>query len=224
MKSPRPEKLKALLNFCQGSHEETLLKFGTLRDLGIDVARIRGDNRQTLRPGPGARRGGPEEGIHPEDDSGAGRLRTGRQCPNRVRSYTLGKCAARCNLAAVLIENGADVNAPSASGATPLFNASGEGVAEQLVFNGADVHHRDAVGRTALHFALEWFDLGKDLFRVLAASGLPIDEVAREQVLDHVPAERAYTVPQAYATPEEWIHFFEQEAAWVHGESGQNWG
>jgi ankyrin repeat protein len=60
-------------------------------------------------------------------------------------------------VAELLIANGADVNAKSEIGTTPLYNAAYYGsteVAELLIANGADVNLKDDYGRTPLKWAV----------------------------------------------------------------------
>jgi hypothetical protein len=56
-----------------------------------------------------------------------------------------------------LVQQGASIDAPDASGRTPLSWAAGRGSldeVEYLLENGADVAKADRLGRTALHFAV----------------------------------------------------------------------
>lgn len=65
-------------------------------------------------------------------------------------------------IAVVLLENGADVNAGSEFGATPLMLASIHGenakILELLIDNGADINAKDDFGRTALIYAAGFGD------------------------------------------------------------------
>jgi ankyrin repeat protein len=84
-------------------------------------------------------------------------------------------------VAALLIEKGADVNARAAKGMTPLTWAvywDQKEKAALLIAKGANVNARDDDGKTALHVASNW---GKtDLMRLLIAKGADVN--ARDSV------------------------------------------
>ena len=73
------------------------------------------------------------------------------------------------NTTALLIQCGADVNAPDVCGWSPLHTAAYRGeraAAEQLIANGADVNLKDHTGQTPLRIALKYkHDAVADMLR-----------------------------------------------------------
>ena len=74
----------------------------------------------------------------------------------------------------LLIAKGADVNAKSSDGSTPLHDAAYYGrtiIAELLIAKGADVNAKDEVGLTPLHRA----NLTKEIAELLIAEGADVN-------------------------------------------------
>ena len=81
-------------------------------------------------------------------------------------------------VAAILLDAGADVNAPSPTGRTPLHeaaaNASNPAVIELLAAAGANVNARDANGHTPLHSAA-WNNHHPEIATALIAAGADVN-------------------------------------------------
>ena len=73
----------------------------------------------------------------------------------------------------MLLEHGADVNAPNAHGSTPLFYAVGRPtpILRFLLDNGADIGARDHLGATCIHRAVVWCGGDTDAVQFLIANG-----------------------------------------------------
>ena len=77
----------------------------------------------------------------------------------KVTPLASAAAAKQTELARLLIEHGADVNARAAGGHIPLHEASANGNVELvklLIENGADVHAKTDDGKTPLDFATEY--------------------------------------------------------------------
>lgn len=75
------------------------------------------------------------------------------------------------DIATLLIERGADVNAQNKEGWTALFSASSEKLARALLQHGASVTIRDKKGETPLQAAREYGNSGKIALLQAAESG-----------------------------------------------------
>ncbi len=95
-----------------------------------------------------------------------------------------------------LLSAGADVNACSEYGSTPLFHATGVQMTRLLLGCGADVRARDEFGSSALSFARK----GEPLRLLLAALGLP-EDTARPPLPPLAPRYELVTNPRAAVLP-----------------------
>lgn len=215
----RPEsKLKALVAYSVGSQEEVLRRLHLLQDFGVDVARLKGRNGTSLlhlicmpTSNANGETGLPKQSVLPLVPA---LLAFGLDVNARdaFGNTPLMWATHDPDLAEILIKHGADVNAQTKRGCTPLFSAHGPGVANLLVRCGADVHHLDNAGRTALHGALQICKLDSAILRLLIAAGVPVDDQARELIVSQLPPQRVGAVPQANAGKDAWLEFFDQEA------------
>jgi ankyrin repeat protein len=88
--------------------------------------------------------------------------------------------ASKKEITALLIANGADVNAKRVSGSTPLHNAANnvyKEVVELLIDNGADVNAKDMNGMTPLHVAA--YGGAREHFELLIAKGADVNAIIK---------------------------------------------
>ncbi len=213
---PDQYQLNDLTQFCSSDPATVERQLGVLRDAGIDVTRIRGQNGESLLHLLCDAAGSDPDGLAPSVRTlipSLVKFGLDIDAPTDNLQTPLMVAIEDAGLASTLIDQGANVNARGPGGRTAIFDATSEDVAELLIRHGADIHHRDNNGRNALHWALSNYGFGCDLFHSLAAAGLPIDEEAHRLVIAKVPPHLVAEVPAVNASAQDWQRFFASQRA-----------
>jgi len=82
-------------------------------------------------------------------------------------------CKGHKEIAEMLIENGADINAKTKYGLTPMHGATTKEVAELLIAKGAGVNAKTGIGRTPMHTAA--MTGHKEIVELLIAKGADVN-------------------------------------------------